>query len=189
MKTYFRLMHDRMTFTSWHLDVVLSQEQHYITTVKFTQGKPLDLLNYEGLVVVCKQYIKSIDYTHTTYDIPIVSEEFSNFIAEVAPGSVQLLPVTILYENQEINSFRIMNIIKKIACLDLINSGISYASFPRKNSDQINAVYRIELLTEKVNNEDIFRLDEWDTAIILSDVLKQQIEHKKFSGLRFKNIG
>src|SRR5262249_20684408 len=109
----------------------------------------------------------SADYIANPLSWPICSTRLVDFLSKRAPKDFQMFdaPLYRSSDGNRVTGYRIVNVLQRIACLDLTGSNIS---FDPDKKDSIFMLYDIAIKQDEVDpSVRLFRLAEWPYAIIV----------------------
>jgi hypothetical protein len=127
------------------------------------------------------------DYVAGIFVFPVVSPRFRAHLHEMEPENIEFLPVTLVHTaTGEMNhSYTFANILHHVPCFDPERSN---ARAPAEAPDIILGFERLALREEAIGNRHVFRVAEWETPIIVSDVMRQRIVQAGLTGMNFVNV-
>lgn len=123
------------------------------------------------------------DYVGNPLSWPICSSRLiSALLATIQQDCEILTAPTVDKETGEpIREFRLVNVLRRVACLNLERSDVSY---DEQHENRIFMIYKIALDEAKIDrNVHLFRLTEWPYAVIVSDEFADQLVGQQFRGL------
>ena len=170
--TFFRLLDNINYPQRWYLGDIIPDSDNW----KFTYANQVDeaLLSNDLKVEIYKKG-NSMDYTTTeAYVVPIVSASLKQALDFIE--DVQFIPVQI-----EGQLYYIMVVCSVIDCVDESKSEFDKYTEndpvrPDKAGDY-KSFYKMKIDEKKAGLKDIFRLDGYDIAIIVSEKVKNKIEN------------
>jgi hypothetical protein len=165
-----------------HLDGVCE-----IDAREFSEGR-----RYEGLTPVAVPL--DVDgprpeFTFAAGSTPVVSRRLAELIEGICPGDVQRFPVTIL---PSISGYEILNVTATADCVDESRTRhVERWTLDSARPDQVGTYSEIGGLIidpRRTNNHDIFRVRDWESALIVSDRLKRAMERVENLGVVFEPV-
>lgn len=182
MTEYYDLVFELRIPGKWYLNDVLGPDGREILSVTFTQGLPIEPM--PDLTIMPNVVGTPVDFTFTTFAVPVVSTAFADFVEKFDAGAIQRIPVTIA---PDIAGFEILNVVRLVDCFDYEKSEFQiFGKFdPEDLRGKITAVSGLRIIPEHIGDYHIFRLGEWNLAIIVSGTLKDALEGEGFTGMRF----
>jgi hypothetical protein len=126
------------------------------------------------------------DYMANPLSWLICSQRFVDILIARAGQDLQVVdaPLYDAKSAQAVKGYKIVNVVRTVACLDLERSDVSYdKSVPGK----IVAVWRIAVLAHKVPSDaHVFRMTEWPYEVIFSGEMANDCVGKGLRGLAFQ---
>jgi hypothetical protein len=130
-----------------------------------------------------------VNVTFSDFDILIVDSTAQPFFPN---NDVQLFPVKVIGESKSNQNHSLMTIINEIDCLDEQKS--EFEVF--KQNDEIRPdlagtysnIYKIVIDQSKVGDTDIFRLKDFNVAVIVSEKLKKELVKNRVTGIKFMEV-
>lgn len=171
----------------WYLDEPLGGEGQEIDFWPLITGRQVQLSDYPRLHFPVQAAGTELDFTLALFDIPVVRKEVAAKIEEVVGGEVQRLPVGV---NGTLNEFEILVVPKRFNCIDMDQSDYELWGEEDGRPDKVGEIrmlvdWKIDLKKVPVNC-DIFRVEGWETAMIVSATLKRVLEDLKVTGIEFE---
>ena len=183
----FRLYDNVYAPNRWHLTgPVDAQGQEPDDVWQFTGGHPVK----EPGPLWMRYDVpgEPLDYSHGGLDVPIVHARVAEVFTRLAPREVQLLPVQI--EGQS-DPYFILVVTRLIRCIDEEASRIqrwtAEDGIPEKVG-QYASVRNLHIDRSRVGEAQVFRLEDWEVDIIVSEELKAALEHIQASGVSFTEV-
>ncbi len=113
----------------------------------------------------------------------LVSRDLRNIIESSVPAEVEFFDAEIIYENERLDGFSVINPVVKINCCDMEKSEYQLTNF-----DPNNPTYMFlytELLNEIPGDFHIVRCAEQPASIVVNDKIKLAILNSGLKGIRF----
>lgn len=105
------------------------------------------------------------------FEMPVLATSFVDELQRVAPGDFQAIPITIEGEERQ---YSIINVLRLIRCLDESRSTVvrwpANAMVPDLEGTYLT-VSDIHIDPAKVGSAQIFRIDGWVAALIVSEAV------------------
>lgn len=184
---YYRLIDDINYFQRWYLGDIIEVEDNW----QFTDGRYLDeYTTTDQLHVSIKQDGKPMDYTTTeAYNVPIVSGRIKAQLSQF--DGLQFIPVRI--EGKEVDFGYFIMIVtnrKSFVNEDLSEFGKFVENDPVRpdKAGYYSWFTKLILDREKVNGEDVFRIEKAETYLIISEKVKKAMEDIKATGIKFIEV-
>lgn len=182
---YYRVRTDDKHFADrWFLDEPLAQDGTEIDAREFAYGRP-----YAGAPpnTVPIQYAgRVVAFNLAAFDMPVVSDEIADLVERIAPGEAERYPVTI---GSGIQGYSILNAICREACVDETRSLVTRWGPGDFRQDKIGRYRMVSNLTvdpSRANGRHIFRIEDFEVALLVSEVLKDAIERIPNNGVKFE---
>jgi hypothetical protein len=132
---------------------------------------------------------RPLDLSSNTWRTWIVSSKAKQVIEDVAPDSVQYLPLNI---NNDCGLYFVANIVRRVACLDEKLTHVERRPLEDKKrpdlAGKISMLLDLHILPERANGEHLFRLEERPVHVVLSRQLKEALEQAAVSGIKFQSV-
>jgi hypothetical protein len=124
-----------------------------------------------------------VDFDRVSFGIPVFSHRAAIVVQRICGGDVQLLNATVHNPQSEM---RIANITRCIDCIDREKSLITYYSPDHlEKPGEISGVLRLFVDSEAAKNHHMLRPMGWEIALIVSEVVKRELEAIEFTGGEF----
>jgi len=182
MADYYWLFMELEIPGKWYLHDILGSDGKEVLPSTFIKGLPVDPMS--ELTIIPNVVGNPIDFTFTTFQVPVVSSAFAEIVEAMDTEAIQRIPVTIF---PSFTGFEILNVIRTVACFDYEKSRFTiYGEFhPVEWQGKISGIAELRIIPEKARGYHIFRLGEWNFAIIVSGALKDALEKEGFTGMKF----
>ncbi|WP_223645963.1 imm11 family protein [Corallococcus sp. EGB] len=122
-------------------------------------------------------------------ETPIVSEAVANVFRALAPGDVQLFPVSIEGEGQRffvVNAIKVVDAIDEAGCRE-VHHYDEDAPAPGYEGEY-NWIYGLRIDPSKTEGAHVFRLKKFKTAFIVSEDIKNALEAVGNLGVSFERV-
>lgn len=141
----------------------------------------------EGPIVVeVDMQGRALDYTMAGRGMPVASQRAAELFARVAPGDVQVIPVTVDGRSEP---YFILHALHAIECVDEARSrGIRRWTEEDGRPDRIGEYHGFDALAidpSRVAGHHFFRVARWLVSLIVSDHLRRELERANLTGLLF----
>jgi hypothetical protein len=187
MNRFFDLMDDRRIPGRWHLGSLEDEQGRKISPWQFEKGRTLDLgcvprfpLQHPG---------QPLDFTWAAFSIPVVSSRFVQVFERLGLLEVQFLPARV--ENHPEPAF-ILNALSVVRCIDDARcEEVRYWKPEDERPDKLGeyrAVHGLKVDPSLVGSARVFRPWGWRVALLLSQQVKDALEHAQLSGTRFVEV-
>lgn len=206
MQPYFRLMDDLGVPSRWHLGRVCDDRGIVLDSRDFQRGDPVAV---DGSVTAkCYnsaqriradlplhivpggvQLGKPLDLTFSTSDLPIATSEVADVFERVSAASIQRIPIVIEGESRP---YDVLNVSRRIGCLDMSRSEVEWwMDADRDRPDKAGKprmITRLIIDRRRTEGLDVFRVLDWETALIVSSTVKSALEAEGYSGFKFLQV-
>lgn len=165
----------------WFLGTVVVNG-HYIVANTFCRGErwsrgtPVFPVRHDG---------PPVDVSFTAHGEPIVAQSIGALIEQMAPGQVQRIPAIIDGASADMEPREVLNVLARVACIDLERS---YTEVHPDNPNHYRMVANMHLRPESTHGLEVFRVDEWPLAIVVSERVKVALERVRATGLQFRDV-
>ncbi len=184
---YFRILTDDVRFADrWFLDEPLTKDGQEIDAREFTNGRP-----YIGAVPVSvpiHTHGKRVKFCLAAFDMPVVSEEIVRIVTEIAGSDVECFPVAV---GTTVSGYAILNVVALGACVDERRSDILRWQLDDDEPDKVGKYRMVSNLTidpRRTDDRHIFRVDDWEVALIISEKVKASLEKIPDLGVIFQPV-
>jgi hypothetical protein len=180
---YFRLLDDVHVPGRWHLGEVTTSRAEVPDFLAAT-APPLG----EHAHVAVTHAGKSLDFCLTSFGVPVATRELAKAIASVAEDDLQLVPLTIDGDSR----FVVLYARRVVACLDERRSEFtkwSDGDHRRDLSGRFRMVTKLFVDTRRIPPRvNLFRIEGWPIALIISEGVKNVMEAAGCVGARFDEV-
>lgn len=154
---------------------------------EFTEGR-----RYEGLTPVAVPL--DVDgprpeFTFAASHMPIVSQRLAELIESLCQGQVQRFPITVL---PSLSGYEILNVTATADCVDETRTRyIKKWTLDSARPDRVGKFSEIGGLIidpRRTNKYDIFRVHDWEIALVVSDRVKEAMERIDNLGVVFEPV-
>jgi hypothetical protein len=183
---FFELADDVNVPHRWELDMPTDSHGQKVDDRLFKRGEPVHI--QERLRIPVEIAGKPLDYTEAGVGLPVVHVRIASVFAELAPDDVQLIPVDV--EGQP-DQYLILVATRLIRCIDEKASRIELWTHedgvPHKVG-QYFSVRDLRLDKARVGSAKVFRLEGWQSSLIISGEIKDALERMGATGTRFEEV-
>ncbi|WP_224248038.1 imm11 family protein [Hyalangium gracile] len=183
---FFELSDDVYVPHRWHLDTPMDGHGQKVDDWMFRRGAPVHLP--ERLRVPVEIAGTPLDFTEANVSVPVVHVRVASVFARLAPDDVQLLPVDV--EGQP-DQYLILVATRLIDCIDEKASRFDRWTPEEGVLHKIRrypVMYELRIDKEKVGSAKVFRLEGWTSGPIVSEEIKDALEHMGATGTRFEEV-
>ncbi|MBI0473518.1 hypothetical protein EXT68_16890 [Pectobacterium parmentieri] len=165
------------------LDYIHDKSTDYLL---FNEGVSLDgfdlKLIYKAKSKSIFNKIKKFHMLFTTGP-ELVSRELRSVLECVVPAEIEFFDAEVIYGNERLNGFSVINVIRKINCCNMEESEYELTNFDPNNPTYI-FLYTV-LLDEIPCNFNVVRCSEQPTSIVVSAEIKSAISNAGLKGITF----
>ena len=179
---YFRLKDDIYYPQRWHLGSIINIDnwvfhEHHISLP--------NALNIELIQDGCET-----DFTFTAaYIVPIVSEKMKDALMDVK--NIRFEPVSVL-DRQCSSKYFVMITEETIDCIDEKNSVFDKFQVNDPVRPDLAGKYRVffdmKVDENKISNSDVFRIENYNLAIIFSEKIVTRLKSLHLTGFKFDPV-
>ncbi|WAS87845.1 MULTISPECIES: imm11 family protein [unclassified Corallococcus] len=185
---YFKLTDD-VTFPGrWELGAPVDAQGQDHGSWLFMQGTPARVES--SLRVPSYVQGRALDFSLADAGaVPVVSQPVAEVLARLAPGDVELFPVTV--EDSPDPHF-LVNVVRVVKCIDDAASGeVRYWTPEDGRPERVGtyqAVHRLRIDPARTGDAKVFRTWGWLIALIVSEDIKLALEAMGATGARFQDV-
>ncbi|AKF83668.1 hypothetical protein MFUL124B02_37120 [Myxococcus fulvus 124B02] len=184
---YYRLTEDLDIPGRWQLATPVDPRGQTVNPWQFTKGNSVQLDAVLRMPVSVGG--KPLDFTLAELDIPVITPNVAAILSEMAPGDVQLIPVEIASQP---GAYRILVATRLVRCIDDSTSEEVRYWKPEDGRPEKVGKYRavsgMRIDPSKVGDAKVFRTWGWTLALIVSEDIKEALEHAGVTGMKFKEV-
>ncbi|MFP2912650.1 imm11 family protein [Pyxidicoccus sp. 3LFB2] len=184
---FFDLFDDVSVPGRWHLGSPVDAEGREADDFGyFTQGHAVKAPG--PLRISCTEPGTPLDYSLGGLNVPIVHARVAEVFTRLAPQAVQLLPVEIEGQSEP---YFILVVTRRVRCIDESASEIerwTEANGVPEVVGEYMSVRDLHIDKSRVGNEQIFRLQDWEVVILVSEELKDALERSQATGFKFTEV-
>ncbi|AEI64992.1 imm11 family protein [Corallococcus macrosporus] len=186
-RRFFELHDDVQLPGRWHLDTPADNRGRELRAPdRFRQGTSVQVKG--RLRIPIEEPGRPLDFTEAGLRIPVVHLKVAELFAELAPGDVQLLPVDIQGQPDQ---YLILVATRLIRCIDESASRIRLWTHEDGVPEKVGhyaSVRDMRIDATKVGSAKVFRPEGWTGALIVSEDIKNALEHAKATGVKFTPV-
>jgi hypothetical protein len=154
----------------------------------FRKGEPVHV---EGrLTIPLDRPGKPLDVSMAGVGVtPVVHARVASVLASLAPDDVQLLPVKVASESEP---YFLVNVTRTVRCIDdSASEEVRYWKPEDGRPEKVGkyrAVSGMRIDPAKVGGAKVFRTWGWSIALIVSEDIKEALEHAGVTGMKFEEV-
>jgi hypothetical protein len=184
---YFRVLHDNTRFADrWFLDEPRAKTGEEIDAREFRYGRC-----YVGpppVNVPIQVVGRKVAFNLAAFDMPVVTDEIARLVETSASGEGEYFPVKIGFS---LSGYAILNAIFREACVDETRSEVERWKPEDDRPDRVGRyrmVYDLTIDPSRTHNRHIFRIEDFEVALIVSEKLKEALELIPDLGIVFQPV-
>jgi hypothetical protein len=185
-KKFYQILVDPEETARWYLGYPVSDAGDEIDPRLFTRGEFVSL--HSRLKITVRRAGEKIDFNLCDFDMIVVTRLVTDILKTICEGDVQIIPVDVC---DEIDSFDILNICRRVQCFDRSRSIFTEWQVEDGRDDKVGRLRMVvdfKIDAAKVGNMQIFRVDEWPIAIIISGEVKNLLCSSGVRGIVFEQV-
>jgi hypothetical protein len=179
---FFELKDDVLVPNRWHIGEITMNTG---AEPRLRAGLPF---SGEALSAKIDQPGVELDFSLTSFAVPVVRVYLAEVIATIAGLDVQRIPLKL----PGYNSFEVLNALRVVDCVDEHRSQFTKWTNKDHRADltgQSRMITKLKLLVDQIPDEArFFRLNGWLVALIVSEPLKMAMERVGCFGARFVEV-
>lgn len=184
---YYELDDDRYHPGRWHLRSPVDEHGQKINPWQFDAGQ---WLAPQGTIrFPVRPDGVELDFSWAAFSILVVTRRFVRLFERLGIQEVQFLPVQV--ENHA-GPYFILNTLRTVRCIDEARCAEVRHYKPEDGQPEKVGEYKdvrgLRIDPTKVGDARIFRPWGWSLALIVSEDLKQALEHEGLTGTRFVEV-
>ncbi|RYZ16079.1 MAG: hypothetical protein EOO70_05345 [Myxococcaceae bacterium] len=186
---YFKLLDDMEIHGRWLPGEATNAQGQEIDDIwQFADGCPVQV--HERLTIPIGHPGVVQDFsTSSVGGTPVVHKRVANVFAELARDDVQLIPVEVERQSEP---YYILVATRTIRCIDDQQSAEVKYWLPEDDRPEMTgtyrAVYGLRIDTTKVGDAKVFRPWGWNVVLIVSEDIKEALEHSGATGMAFREV-
>jgi hypothetical protein len=186
-RRFFRLLDDVYVPKRWHLGSPLDAQGREIDDFgHLTQGHAVQ--DPGRLHMACTVRGRPLDYSLGGLNVPILHPRVAQVFTELAPSDVQLLPVEIARQSEP---YSILVVTRRIQCIDEQASGIERWTTEDDRPEMVGQyrfVSTLRLDSSRIGDARVFRPEDWEVVIVISEEIKEALERIRATGVKFTEV-
>jgi hypothetical protein len=185
---YFRLNEDMTDPGRWLLGTPIDAEGREAGSWLFMRGQPTQV---EGrLRVPIYHPGEALDFSLADAGgFPVVTQKVASVLAEMAPGDVQLFPVTV---ESRAEPYFLVNVARTVKCIDdKASEEVRYWMSEDGQPERVGE-YRVvagmRIAPSQVADAKVFRTWGWRVGLVVAEDIKEALERTGATGLEFTDV-
>ncbi|WP_233591441.1 MULTISPECIES: imm11 family protein [unclassified Corallococcus] len=185
---YFKLTDDVTLPGRWELGTPVDAQGQDHGSWLFMQGTPARVES--ALRVPSYSRGRALDFSLADAGaVPVVSQRVAEVLSRLAPGDVELFPVTM---DDSPDTYFLVNVVRVVKCIDDTASGeVRYWTPEDGRPERVGtyqAVHRLRIDPTRTGDAKVFRTWGWLIALIVSEDIKLALESIGATGVQFKDV-
>nr|WP_297532747.1 DUF1629 domain-containing protein [uncultured Roseateles sp.] len=184
-KNFYRLLADPSIEDRWFLGAPIDPSGSEIDARIFTDGVPVP--SQPRLHVPVGVEGTRVGFNFAAFDMLISPAVVNEKLEELVGPAIQRIPVVV----GEDQSFEILNVCERVACLDDSRSQVMRWTASDGRPDKVGQyrmVIGLKIDGSRVEGRQIFRVAGWGIALIVSDDVKRLLEKCGLSGVVYQRV-
>lgn len=180
---YFQIVAEVETSNRWFLGSPKNSQGQVVNPESFRKAQKAIVNSL--LMISVRRTGNPLDFTFADFDMPVVGARVVELLNKVAPGAYETFPARI---DGYGGDYSVVNFLVARKCLDEKKSEFLKWSETDNRPDKIGQYRQISKLIIDpilVQGVDIFRMDGWRIALIVSDNFKRLFLEEKVTGISF----
>lgn len=182
---YFVLRPDDKNYPlQWFLGEPLTNDEYEVDPREFTAAR-----SFRGplpaTVPICNPGTE-LAFSFGAFDMPVVTNEVAEIIRNLAGDDVETFPVRIPGAKQ---SYSILNVVRSLRCLDEVRSEFTLWTEADERPEEVGEyrhVSTIRIDPQRTQDRHVFRIQGYELALIVTEVVKVALANVRDLGLYFK---
>jgi hypothetical protein len=187
MKRYFELRSNMRVPGRWVLSSPVDEHGQEADPWQFSEGRVLDLEARLRLPV--SHTGRELDFSHTGLGVVVAHERVARLFERLGIQEAQLIPAQV---EGHAGPYFILNALRIIRCIDDARCEEVRYWKPEDGQPEKVGEYRVvagmRIDPTKVGDARLFRPWGWTVALLVSEDLKQALEHEGITGTRFIEV-
>lgn len=184
--SYFELVDDVEASGRWFLKSPRDKDGAPVDARMFTVARPMIVQG--PLAISLRREGARLDWTFADFDMPVASASATRVLQQLAPQHVEIHPACVEKQDEE---FAVINVLACRKCVDESESEFLKWTPTDNRPDKCGdyrQMTRLRIRAAAAEDADIFRVDGWRIALIVSERIKKAFEAERFTGVRFLSV-
>ena len=129
----------------------------------------------------------ALKLTFAAFDVPVVSQALGDIFARLAPGVIERFPVEV---GKMADGYEILNVTCRYDAVDRERSGYLLWGPEDGRPDKVGTFRQLYpmVFRRDIHPPHVFRVKEWEAALVVSGELMAALSHAGLEGVKFKPI-
>lgn len=185
---YYRILANSKENSKWSLKSPQGRNGSKIEPWAFITGQKYS--GTDNLHVSLRREGSPVDFNFCDFDVIVTTQELNRSLKkEVGNNNIQCIPVEV--ESNKKIAYEILNVLDVIECIDENRSEFLKWSKEDRRPDkegQYRMVTKLRIDPKKAIGHKLFRIKNWEIAVIVDEDIKKLLEAKKISGIVFQSV-
>ena len=184
---FFEMYYDIYREERWELGETYSpsgliDEWNFTIGKAYESSEPMSVTSEGG---------PPMDFNMAAFDVPIISSVGASIIQQYMQDDVQLIPVEIDGSDSWGDKWFIVNVLKKVKCVNeersLFTKWTDDDGRPDKTG-KFRMVVKLAINNSGLDNIHLFRIEDWDVALIISSELREKLDNAGVDGIVYTPV-
>lgn len=184
-RKFYRLLSDPAATSRWYLKAPIDASGDAVDPRMFTQGVPVS--SQPPLKLPIRRSGDVVGFNFCDFDMVVTPTAVNAGLEALVGSAIQRIPVIIDADHE----FEILNVCELVPCIDesrsLFTKWTDADGRPEK-SGQYRMITKLKIDPTFAVGRHIFRVAGWPIALIVSEEVKNLLEDRKLSGLRYEQV-
>ncbi len=183
---YYRMQADSDFPVRWFPGEPLDRFGREIDARDFTNGVPY--IGAEPRHIPLDVSGPAPKFTLAAFDMPVVACELAQAMEKLAPAAIERFPVTI---GDGIDGFEVINVVGIVDCVDESRTEVMKWTDRDGRPDKVGKYRMLTNLSidpTRARDKHIFRIDDWEIALIVSEEMKSVMQQFEQLGIVFSSV-
>jgi hypothetical protein len=182
---FYKMVDDTTHPTGWWLDEIRAASLAFDERI-LTWGRHVD--DPGPLTIALKRDGEPVNLGFTLLQVPVATSQVADMIDRIAPGAIERFPVRVAGST---DSYEAVNVVRVLDVIDRDRSEYLLWKPEDGRPDDLGTfrgVYRLVVKDDVRQSAGIFRPAGWTVALIVSAVLKKELEKLGGLAVRFRPL-
>src|SRR5579885_258572 len=173
---YYILTDDKAVSGRWYLKGPQRPDGVTIDPRTFTSGIPVNGASFQNMSIPIRKAGRPLDFTLADFDMPVMRADLAEVLQRECAGEVQVIPVKVQGES---TPYAVLNLTKRVECLDEHRSGITWWTASEGRPEKIGQymiVARPRIDPARVVGNRVFRIRGWEVTMVVDGTIAALLE-------------
>lgn len=179
-RRYFRIVDEYESADRWFLGAPRDLDGKPVDPECFGRSQSVPICG--GLNLAIRRDGEPLDFSFADFDMPVASLWAARILTQIASSDIELCPARV---DNHSGDFAVINALTCLPCLDEERSRFIKWTEADERPDKVGQyrqVTRLVINTRSVSNSEIFRVEGWLIALIVSERIKEALEKEGVRG-------